>query len=72
MWSKLWYWYLPVLLAGVWCGESAAVEPADALGDHMVLQREKPVAVRYAWSWQPHTANLYNREGFAALPFASR
>ncbi len=43
--SKLWYWFLPVLLACVWCGESTAVEPADVLGDHMVLQRNKPAPV---------------------------
>jgi hypothetical protein len=30
-----------------------------------------PVSVRYAWSPEPSTANLYNRAGFPALPFAS-
>ena len=30
-----------------------------------------PVAVRYAWSDAPLDANLYNREGFPAVPFRS-
>jgi sialate O-acetylesterase len=29
----------------------------------------KPVAVRYAWSVSPFAANLYNKNGFPALPF---
>ena len=33
---------------------------------------EKPGSVRYAWVAVPAAANLYNRAGFAALPFTSR
>lgn len=29
----------------------------------------KPVAVRYAWANSPIDANLYNKEGFPAIPF---
>jgi len=32
----------------------------------------KPLAVRYAWTSEPSQANLYNRDGFPALPFESR
>jgi len=32
---------------------------------------EKPVAVRYAWAPEPAAANLYNHDGFPALPFAA-
>jgi len=33
---------------------------------------DEPVAVRYAWTPEPTGASLYNRDGFPALPFASR
>ena len=45
MWTRPWRWGPPVLLTFLWAAEAAAVEPADALGDHMVLQRNKPVPI---------------------------
>ena len=32
----------------------------------------EPTAVRYAWQPYPKEADLYNRAGFAALPFSTR
>ena len=34
-----------VLVALAWCGRAWAVEPADALNHHMVLQRDKAVPI---------------------------
>jgi hypothetical protein len=48
---------------------------AKIKGDKVVVsceEVEKPTAVRYAWTPEPKTANLYNREGFPALPFEGR
>ena len=43
--SRLRLWCL-VLLPTLICSiHAAAVEPADALGDHMVLQRDNPAAI---------------------------
>lgn len=41
-------------------------------GDHVVVtckEVNKPVAVRYAWSNNPGALDLYNKEGFPAIPF---
>ncbi|GIX22178.1 MAG: 9-O-acetylesterase [Gammaproteobacteria bacterium] len=43
-------------------------------GDHVVVWSDavpRPVAVRYAWADNPERANLYNAEGFPAVPFRS-
>jgi sialate O-acetylesterase len=47
---------------------------ADAVivGNTIVVSSKqllKPVAVRYAWADSPVDANLYNREGYPAVPF---
>ncbi|MBI5472319.1 MAG: beta galactosidase jelly roll domain-containing protein [Ignavibacteriae bacterium] len=47
---------------------------ADAVvkGNQIVVsskQVQKPVAVRYAWADSPMEANLFNRDGFPAIPF---
>ena len=34
-------------------------------------QVEEPVAVRFAWADNPEDANLFNAEGFPAVPFRS-
>jgi len=44
MMKKLSLWCLLLLIA-IWSAEVAAIEPADVFGDHMVLQRDKPVPV---------------------------
>ena len=49
---------------------------ADAVldGDTVVVSSAKvkePVAVRYAWAPYPIDPNLYNKEGFPAIPFRS-
>ena len=52
-----------------WHDAKAAIE-----GDAVVVtcdQVAKPVAARYAWTPEPTKANLYNRDGFPALPFQS-
>jgi sialate O-acetylesterase len=41
-------------------------------GDSVLVWSERvprPIAVRYAWSNNPQSANLYNREGLPAAPF---
>ena len=41
-------------------------------GKQLIFSAEgviKPVAVRYAWAESPYDANLYNAEGFPAVPF---
>ena len=55
---------------GKWRDATAAIR-----GETVVVTCGKvpgPVAVRYAWAPAPAAANLYNRAGFPALPFASR
>ncbi|MBO9566694.1 MAG: 9-O-acetylesterase, partial [Niastella sp.] len=45
---------------------------AQVVGDKIVVYSDKvaaPVAVRYAWADDMPEANLYNKEGFPALPF---
>lgn len=45
---------------------------AEIEGDTVVVSSDKiasPTAVRYAWAAYPGNANLYNREGFPAVPF---
>jgi sialate O-acetylesterase len=32
---------------------------------------QQPVAVRFAWADNPEDANLFNRDGFPAVPFRS-
>ncbi|MBW4839559.1 MAG: sialate O-acetylesterase, partial [Paenibacillaceae bacterium] len=58
------------------CGPDGTFVPAQAFidGDTVVVRQEQlnpPVHVRYAWSNNPAKANLYNREGLAALPFTT-
>ncbi len=41
-------------------------------GDKLIVYSDKvtaPVAVRYAWADDMPEANLYNKEGFPAVPF---
>ena len=55
---------------GIWREADAAVR-----GDTVVVRGEgvaRPAVVRYAWSPAPSAANLYNRNGFPALPFETR
>ncbi|NDC63004.1 MAG: sialate O-acetylesterase [Planctomycetia bacterium] len=50
-----------------WCWAEASI-----VGGTVVVSSpevETPVAVRYAYSMNPHGANLYNREGLPASPF---
>ena len=52
-----------------WRDAKAAIE-----GGTVVVTCEKvarPLAVRYAWAAEPTAANLFNRDGFPALPFAA-
>lgn len=45
---------------------------AQVTGDKLVIYSDKvpaPVAVRYAWADDMPEANLYNKEGFPAVPF---
>jgi sialate O-acetylesterase len=52
-----------------WHDAKAAIK-----GDTVVVtcdKVEQPAAVRYAWAPEPTDANLYNRDGFPALPFES-
>lgn len=55
------------------CGEDKVFKWAQAVieGDKIVVSSpevSKPVAVRYAWAHYP-LCNLYNKEGFPAVPF---
>lgn len=55
-------------------GEDKVWQWADARidGDTVVVSSEKvpkPVAVRYAYSWNPIGANLYNKNGLPTCPF---
>ncbi len=55
-------------------GENQKFVRAEAVidGDTVVVRADgidKPMAVRYAWSQNPASANLYNREGLPASPF---
>ncbi len=43
--SRSWHWYSLVVLTAAGPAEAGAVEPADVLGDHMVLQRDKPACI---------------------------
>ena len=55
---------------GKWVWAQAVID-----GDEVVVRTPEvpqPVAVRYAWSSYPGTADLYNREGFPALPFQAQ
>lgn len=47
MLTRPWQWsWLPLFaVAMVWPAEAVSVQPADALGDHMVLQRNKPAPI---------------------------
>jgi sialate O-acetylesterase len=54
---------------GKWSWADARID-----GDTVVVSNAKvtrPLAVRYAWSQNPAGANLYNREGLPACPFAA-
>jgi sialate O-acetylesterase len=45
---------------------------AQVVGDKIIVYSDKvaaPVSVRYAWADDMPEANLYNKEGFPALPF---
>lgn len=55
-------------------GKERVFHPADAViaGDKVAVSSPEvpePVAVRYAWSDNPDTANLYNAAGLPAIPF---
>lgn len=56
------------------CGADGVFHPADAVieGDQVVVRSgevSSPVRVRYAWSDNPESANLMNKEGLPASPF---
>jgi sialate O-acetylesterase len=58
------------------CGKEGKFVEADAVieGDTVVVSSSKvdsPVHVRYAWSNNPESANLYNKEGLPASPFTT-
>ncbi|MEJ7645151.1 MAG: sialate O-acetylesterase [Chryseolinea sp.] len=45
---------------------------ASIEGDEVIISSEQvasPVAVRFAWADNPDDANLFNKEGFPAIPF---
>lgn len=47
---------------------------ATIAGDEVIVacdQVQTPVAVRFAWADNPEDANLFNKEGFPAVPFRS-
>lgn len=52
-----------------WHDATAAIEGNTVVVTCDDVQR--PIAVRYAWSPEPTTANLYSRNGFPTLPFAA-
>jgi len=52
---------------GLWQKATAAIEGRTVVVTAPVGARGR--AVRYAWAPRPFQANLYNREGFPALPF---
>jgi sialate O-acetylesterase len=55
---------------GTWHDARAAIQGATVV---VTSERvAKPVGVRYAWEPEPRVANLYNVEGFPALPFVGR
>jgi sialate O-acetylesterase len=54
---------------GVYAAAKAQVD-----GDTVVVTQEdvkNPISVRYAWADNPEEANLYNKEGLPASPFAT-
>ncbi len=54
--------------AGAWHWADAVID-----GQSVVLSCEavkKPIAVRYAYATNPHKANLFNKAGLPAVPFA--
>jgi len=53
----------------VWA--DASIEKRDGRDVVVVCspQVKKPVAVRYAWAWNPSRCNLYSKEGLPASPF---
>lgn len=57
------------------CGPDGRFFPAEAVisGDTVIVKHHqiRPVDVRYAWSNNPESANLYNREGLPASPFST-
>ncbi|WP_062052190.1 hypothetical protein [Bacillus sp. JCM 19034] len=58
------------------CGNDQTFIPATATinGNKVIVRHEKiiePLHVRYAWSDNPHDANLYNVEGLPASPFTT-
>ena len=55
---------------GVWHDAQATIKGETVTASCEKV--EKPVAIRYAWTPEPNKANLYNREGFPALPFEGR
>ena len=65
---------------GTWHDAAAVIAPSTPstgsgqAGKTVVVSCVKvagPAAVRYAWTPAPTSANLYNRAGFPALPFAA-
>lgn len=50
-----------------WRWADARIDGATVLVSHPEIPA--PVAVRYAWAFQPEGANLYNRDGLPASPF---
>ncbi|MEY4930902.1 MAG: hypothetical protein RI909_1626, partial [Bacteroidota bacterium] len=47
--------------AKAWMEGNEVVVSCDAV--------EQPIAVRFAWADNPEDANLFNKEGFPAVPF---
>jgi sialate O-acetylesterase len=50
-----------------WVRAQAVIEGETVVVTHDRV--DKPVAVRYAYSWNPQGCNLYNKEGLPASPF---
>ncbi|WP_410770344.1 sialate O-acetylesterase [Fontibacillus sp. BL9] len=58
------------------CGSDGVFVPAEAIinGDIVIVTHDsikQPAHVRYAWSNNPASANLYNAEGLPAVPFTT-
>ena len=58
------------------CGPDGVFRPAQAVisGDTVIVSHDdirEPRHVRYAWANNPAGANLYNKEGLPAVPFAT-
>lgn len=71
LWAKDKYGYLKAFeIAGA--DQKFYYAKAWIEGDKVIVSAEQvsnPVAIRFAWADNPEDANLYNKEGFPAVPF---